>query len=44
MKLSVVIPVYNEKNTIGEVLQRVRTVDVAFRSLLSTEFCRLRTT
>jgi glycosyltransferase involved in cell wall biosynthesis len=28
MKLSVVIPVYNEKNTIGEVLQRVRTVDL----------------
>src|SRR5512136_2584948 len=28
MKLSVVIPVYNEKNTIGEVLQRVRMVDL----------------
>ncbi len=28
MKLSVVIPVYNEKNTIGEVLRRVQTVDL----------------
>ncbi len=28
MKLSVVIPVYNEKNTIGEVLRRVRMVDL----------------
>jgi glycosyltransferase involved in cell wall biosynthesis len=28
MKLSVVIPVYNEKNTIGEVLQRVQTVEL----------------
>jgi len=28
MRLSVVIPVYNEKNTIGEVLRRVRMVDL----------------
>jgi glycosyltransferase involved in cell wall biosynthesis len=28
MKLSVVIPVYNEKNTIGEVLRRVQAVDL----------------
>jgi len=28
MKLSVVIPVYNEKNTLGEVLRRVRMVDL----------------
>ena len=28
MKLSIVIPVYNEKNTIGEVLRRVRSVDL----------------
>ena len=28
MKLSVVIPVYNEKNTILEVLERVRSVDL----------------
>jgi glycosyltransferase involved in cell wall biosynthesis len=28
MKLSVIIPVYNEKNTIGEVLQRVAAVDL----------------
>jgi glycosyltransferase involved in cell wall biosynthesis len=28
MKLSVVIPVYNEKDTIGEVLRRVRMVDL----------------
>ncbi len=28
MKLSVVIPVYNEKDTIGEVLRRVQTVDL----------------
>ena len=28
MKLSVVIPVYNEKNTLGEVLRRVQMVDL----------------
>ncbi len=28
MKLSVVIPVYNERNTIGEVLRRVQMVDL----------------
>ncbi len=28
MKLSIVIPVYNEKNTIGEVLRRVQMVDL----------------
>jgi glycosyltransferase involved in cell wall biosynthesis len=28
MKLSVIMPVYNEKNTIGEILQRIREVPI----------------
>ena len=29
MKLSIIIPVYNEEQTIGEVVERVRAVDSA---------------
>ena len=29
MKLSVIIPVYNERQTIGEILRRVKNVDIA---------------
>src|SRR6266852_3604239 len=28
MKLSIIIPVYNEEQTIGEVVERVRAVDI----------------
>ena len=34
MKLTVIIPVYNEKNTIEEILRRVRAVDVGFEKEL----------
>ena len=28
MKLSVIVPVYNEEQTIGEVVERIRAVDI----------------
>jgi dolichol-phosphate mannosyltransferase len=28
MKLSIIVPVYNERNTIQEILRRVRAVDI----------------
>jgi dolichol-phosphate mannosyltransferase len=28
MKLSIIVPVYNEEQTIGEVIERIRTVDI----------------
>jgi glycosyltransferase involved in cell wall biosynthesis len=34
MKLTVIIPVYNEKNTIEEILRRVQAVDVGFEKEL----------
>jgi len=34
MKLTIVIPVYNEKNTIEEILRRVQAVDVGFEKEL----------
>jgi glycosyltransferase involved in cell wall biosynthesis len=30
LKLSVVIPVYNEQDTIGKVIDRVRSVDLGY--------------
>jgi glycosyltransferase involved in cell wall biosynthesis len=38
MKLSVVIPVYNEKNTILEVLSRVREVDIPKEIIIVDDF------
>jgi glycosyltransferase involved in cell wall biosynthesis len=38
MKLSVVIPVYNEKNTILEVLSRVREVDIPKEIIIIDDF------
>jgi glycosyltransferase involved in cell wall biosynthesis len=38
MKLSVVIPVYNEKNTILELLRRVRNVDLPKEIILVDDF------
>jgi glycosyltransferase involved in cell wall biosynthesis len=38
MKLSVVIPVYNEKNTIIEVLRRVREVDIPKEIIIVDDF------
>ncbi len=38
MKLSVVIPVYNEKNTILELLRRVRAVDLPKEIILVDDF------
>ena len=38
MKLSVVIPVYNEKNTILELLDRVRNVDLPKEIILVDDF------
>ena len=38
MKLSVVIPVYNEKNTILEVLERVRAVDLLKEIIVVDDF------
>jgi glycosyltransferase involved in cell wall biosynthesis len=38
MKLSVVIPVYNEKNTILELLSRVRDVDLAKEIIVVDDF------
>jgi glycosyltransferase involved in cell wall biosynthesis len=38
MKLSVVIPVYNEKNTILELLDRVRSVDLPKEIILVDDF------
>ena len=40
MKLSVVIPVYNEKDTIGEIVRRVSTVDVGMdKELVLVDDC-----
>lgn len=38
MKLSVVIPVYNEKNTILELLDRVRRVDLPKQIIVVDDF------
>ena len=38
MKLSVVIPVYNEKNTIREIHQRVKSVDIDKEIILIDDF------
>jgi glycosyltransferase involved in cell wall biosynthesis len=38
MKLSIVIPVYNEKNTILEVLHRVREVDISKEIIIVDDF------
>jgi glycosyltransferase involved in cell wall biosynthesis len=38
MKLSVVIPVYNEKNTILEVLERVRAVDLPKETIVVDDY------
>ena len=38
MKLSVVIPVYNEKNTILELLGRVRNVDLPKEIIVVDDF------
>ena len=38
MKLSVVIPVYNEKNTILELLQRVRDVNLPKQMIVVDDF------
>jgi len=38
MKLSVVIPAYNEKRTILEVLQRVRAIDLPKEIIVIDDF------
>jgi hypothetical protein len=37
LKLSVVIPVYNEQDTIGKVIDRVRSVDLLLLRRLSSQ-------
>ena len=37
-KISVVIPVYNEKNTLNEILKRVQTINIPKEIILVDDF------